>query len=136
MTFLKPAFAVASLVLLAGCITPSPYPSGGQVEGRPAGEVYAPPASRGPVDMSGCDRMVPINARNTSEGFARENDWIRRNYPGAEIVRQRGSQCGSRKVDIVTIETRDGTRRDIFFDITSFFGKTKSSGDLDDLLDG
>ena len=137
MTFLRATAAVSFLVLLAGCVTPQPYPSGGRVDGRPAGEDYTPPpATRGPVDMSGCDRLVTITARNTSEGFAKENDWIARNIPGGRIIGQRASRCGSRNVDIVTVETRDGARRDVFFDITSFFGKTKSGGDIDDMLDG
>lgn len=125
--------SLATVFVLAGCVTPpGPYtgPSG-EVRGAPA------PDYRGsaPVDLlvGGCDQMVPIIAGNARDGYARQTAWISRRYPNSRILSQRTSSCGDAKVDIVTVEEQNGQRRELFFDVSSFYGKTERD-DLDDLL--
>ena len=117
---------------LSGCITP-PFP-GQSGPGNPdvAGQPY-PTGS--PLDLSGCDRLVVIEANDTAAGIAKEDAYIERTYPGARKVRQSLKECGSGKVDVISIQTPDGAMVDIWFDISSFFGKVRGR-DLDDLLDG
>ncbi len=47
-------------------------------------------------------------------GF-RGEDW--------HLVRQQLINCDGRKYDIITIQFLDGTERDVYFDITDWFGK-------------
>lgn len=101
------------------------------VPAAPEAPVRSAPYTKG-LD---CSRLIPMTARDTGEGIALEQEFIAHRYPGARQIAQRTGQCGSRKVDIITIETKDGYRETLNFDVTDWFGKTGGE-DLDDLLDG
>jgi hypothetical protein len=129
----KSVVALGAVFLLAGCVTPEgPYTGqSGTVRGAPATDYRG--AAPENLLIGGCDELIPIIADNARDGYARENAWVARRYPNAQVIGQRGTSCGDKRVDIVTIEESDGTRRELFFDISSFFGKT-GGDDLDDLL--
>ncbi len=117
-------------VLATGCITPiqtgkSPYPG-------PDGRYETYPQD--PANLAGCDDLVVIEANDTAKGIEMENDYIEKTWPGSRKIGQSLSQCGSGMVDIITIQQPDGTTRDVWFDISSFFGKVRGR-DIDDLLD-
>ncbi|MCI5043616.1 MAG: hypothetical protein MRY72_02870 [Aquisalinus sp.] len=135
MTLFKTFALAAGLLFLAGCVTPNP--------GRPAGDVpvagpgeIAPPVSARAPRMDDCDRVIPIIARNTAEGIAKEDQWIARNYPGSQTIARRLTQCNGKQAEVITLRDRNGLDAQVTFDISSFFGKTSSGDDLDDLLDG
>lgn len=132
MTRLKSLCLVVSLTALAGCVTPqqtgiyAPAPVEGQV---------APASTRAP-QISDCDQIVPIIAKNTTQGNARVDAWLSRNYPNAQKVGRRLTECGGRKAEVITVRNADGVTFNTTFDISSYFGKTSSGDNLDDLLDG
>ena len=98
----KLIISFGAVMLLAACVTPpGPYrgPSD-PVQGQPA-PVYRGATPSG-IQTAGCDELVPIIAGDAREGYARETSWIARRYPNSQIIGQRGSSCGSTRVDIVT----------------------------------
>jgi hypothetical protein len=70
-----------------------------------------------------CESAVVIEAANTSEGIARENAWIRENYPGATKESQSLTSCNDKPADAVHIVTANGQKVTIYFDISGWFGK-------------
>jgi hypothetical protein len=70
-----------------------------------------------------CNGAVVIDAANEHDGIAQENAWINENYPGAKKVSQNVITCNNKPADVVNIETANGVKRSVYFDISSFFGK-------------
>jgi hypothetical protein len=62
------------------------------------------------------------DAKTEAAGIAAEKDWIQKNYPGARVKSQ-SLLMGSRPMDLIKLELPSGENRDIYFDISSFFGK-------------
>ena len=60
---------------------------------------------------------------NLQTGIAEENAWIQENYPGARKVGQSLTTCNGKTADQVDIETANGRKASIYFDISNFFGK-------------
>ena len=127
---MKKILALSSFVVLAGCVTPDmSWPRGGApVEGGVM--------DRRAPQVNDCDRVIPIIARDTEQGNAREDAWIARNYPGSETIGRRRTECNGKTAEVITVRDRNGVTFNVTFDISSFFGKTSSGDDLDDLLDG
>jgi hypothetical protein len=71
---------------------------------------------------AGCDDAVVVHATNESEGVRAEYEWIRRQYPGSRTGSQGLGSCKT-AVDVIDITTREGEKKQIYFDISSFFGK-------------
>lgn len=77
--------------------------------------------------------FVVINAPNTEAGIEAEYEYINQVYGAVGVawylVRQRVMTCTPSnslnpvEVDILTIKLSSGELRDIFFDISSFYGK-------------
>ncbi len=132
MSALKSLFAVSSLVVVAGCVLPGAKrpPTDVPVDG---GGV---PVSRRVPLADDCDNVVPIIARNTGEGIAKEDGWIARNHPGAQTIGRRRTQCNGQVAEVITLRDSNGLDFNVTFDISSFFGKTSSGDNLEDLLDG
>ena len=66
--------------------------------------------------------IVISGARSASEGAAAELEWIRIHLPGATVESQ-GRVTGPPHYDVITVKLATGTRMDLHFDITAFFGK-------------
>ena len=52
-----------------------------------------------------------------------EYQWIAQNYPGSKVVMQSLHNHKNKPFDVLTIETEGGIQKDIYFDISRFFGK-------------
>ena len=52
-----------------------------------------------------------------------EYEWLAENYPGYKIKMQSLSEYKKKHYDILNIETADGIEKDVYFDISKFFGK-------------
>ena len=52
-----------------------------------------------------------------------EYAWIHKNLPGAQVVSQALGSCEGKPVDILTVELPGGGTREVYFDISSFFGR-------------
>lgn len=74
-------------------------------------------------DGSSFEKAVIIKEKSTMAGIGAEREWIRNRYPGSKKIQQALAHRGKKSYDIITIETENGGRKDIYFDITRFFGK-------------
>jgi hypothetical protein len=66
--------------------------------------------------------VVIQNAENAIEGVAAEYAWIKKHRPGWKVEGQMLVNRGNRTYDVIII-SKAGIKREIYFDITDFFGK-------------
>lgn len=72
-------------------------------------------------DGSTIKKAIAIdNVRNVEEGLAAEQEWIRRNLPGA-VIESRGRVTGPPHYDVLTVKLASGSRMDVHFDISAFY---------------
>lgn len=80
-------------------------------------------ASNAIKDGSSYEKAIFINKDNEGEGVGEEYKWLRENYPGYKMIRQSLNHKDNKSYDIISIETKDGEKKQVYFDITKFFGK-------------
>lgn len=74
-------------------------------------------------DGSTPDQAVDLsNARTEFEGIRAEKAWIDLHFPGAEVASQ-ALITRPKAMDLLTITLPSGGTREVYFDISSFFGK-------------
>ena len=101
----------AFLILLAGCSS-SKSVSGGK-----------------DVNLSNSDgssekTAIVINETNEMTGVDAEYAWLKKNYPGYSSQGQAlVMDKAGHPFDIIHIKTADGQKKDVYFDISKFFGK-------------
>ena len=70
---------------------------------------------------------IIIHAPNSRIGVAKEYEWVRKHFGQPNVDWILGFQQlldeGDRFYDLLHIRLADGTEKDIYFDITDFFGK-------------
>ncbi len=82
--------------------------------------------------------VVRVNAHSHELGIVAEHEWIRRRYPKGEHRKQAlttyQALSGKKKgkeievpFDVITIELPGGRQKQIYFDISSFFGGGRST---------
>ena len=102
--------ALALLVLVAtSCQTTSPSTASAAV--RYSGG-----------DGTTAQSAVVISAADHVSGVDAEYDWIRVNLPGAKLESQ-SLVHGAKMYDMFEVVLPSGEKRNVFFDISSFFGK-------------
>ena len=74
-------------------------------------------------DGSGYEKAIIIDKTNESDGVAAEYKWLREHYPGYTMIRQSLQNKDNKPYDVLSIKTKDGENKDIYFDISNFFGK-------------
>ena len=52
-----------------------------------------------------------------------EYNWLKKNYPGCQFMQQSLRHYKNVPYDVLTVKLPDGTKKDFYFDISSFFGK-------------
>ncbi len=72
---------------------------------------------------SSFDNAIVMKVQNESAGVEEEYKWLAENYPGYSTIRKTQASRIKKHYDIITIRTRDGEERSVYFDSTSFFGK-------------
>jgi hypothetical protein len=120
-----------ALLLAAACATTPPPPATQNAPQPAAAEPAAPAATtetrpRGviiPARGLSCNSAIVIAATTEQTGIAEENAWIKENYPGAKKVGQSLMTCNGKTADQVDIETANGRKVSVYFDISNFFGK-------------
>ncbi|MGF6148154.1 Uncharacterised protein [Kingella potus] len=97
-----------------------------QAKGR-SGNTESPPASTrsaaGKADGSSMARAVKIHENDTVRGIAAENKWIAENLPQYRKVGQALMQDQTGIYDKITVQSADGSTRDVYFEISEFFGR-------------
>ena len=56
---------------------------------------------------------------------------IDRTYPGSNILSQMVTDNNGNPYDVVTIRTKDGSEKDVYFDISKFYRKKTYADDLE-----
>lgn len=74
-------------------------------------------------DGSSYEKAIIINKNNEIAGIAEEYKWIANHYQGASNQGQGTMHRNGRAYDIINIQTKTGEKKQVFFDITSFYGK-------------
>lgn len=52
-----------------------------------------------------------------------EYNWLKKNHPGGQVLQQALTKYKGKPYDVLTVRLQDGTKKDFYFDISSFFGK-------------
>jgi len=121
---------IFALLLATACATtppaPAPQPAtAAATETAPAETTNTRP--RGvilPARGLSCNGAIVIKATTEDAGIAEEHAWIQENYPGAQTpVQQSLTKCGDKPVDQIEINTANGRKVTLYFDISNFFGK-------------
>jgi hypothetical protein len=71
-------------------------------------------------DRPGATRDTAVVVTSTRE----EYDWLHDHYPGCTVILQHVIE-GAIPLDALTLKTEDGAEFEIFFDISSFYGKSR-----------
>ena|SRR5438309_1628076 len=66
---------------------------------------------------------IRVPAANERDGIRYERSYLASHYHGARFVGQRLGNHARHIYDIMTIVTAGGKQQDIYFDITSYFGR-------------
>ena len=74
-------------------------------------------------DGSSFEKAIVINEKSESKGVGAEYEWLRNNYPGYKTKRQTLSYNNKIPYDIITIVTTQGIEKQVYFDISNFYGK-------------
>jgi hypothetical protein len=89
-----------------------------------ASQNAAPPPSSGPERVgSGYSTAIFIAATNEGDGVRAEYDWIRDHLLGSHATGQLLSYHNGKPYDIVHVESAAGEKADVYFDVSSFYGK-------------
>ena len=122
----------AALLFIAACAstttTPqaaAPVPRPSQVEDpaseRPRSSGAIPIPSRGLT----CRSAIAIDATTDSDGAVKEDAWIQDNYPGATKTSTTVTACEGKPAHQIDLQTANGRKVTLFFDITGWTAKVK-----------
>ncbi|KMM75011.1 hypothetical protein ACP93_13595 [Xanthomonas sp. NCPPB 1128] len=102
-------YGMLSLVLLAGLVACQSTPS--------------PRSAIAHGDGASPDRPVDLSAAHSEgEGIAAQRNWLDQHYPGARIKSQ-SLLFEPSAMDLITVVLPSGEEREVYFDISSYFGK-------------
>ncbi len=74
-------------------------------------------------DGSSYEKAVVIQEKSEMTGVDAEYAWLRKYYPGYKFNGQSLNSHEKKSYDIISIVTADGEKKDVYFDISNFFGK-------------
>jgi len=75
------------------------------------------------ADGSSYEKAIVIQEKSETPGVNAEYKWIAEHYPGYSRGMQSLNFYNKKPYDIITIKTKDGEEKKIYFDISNFFGK-------------
>ncbi len=110
--------AIAALFIITGCsstkklVDPPP-------EVKPVEKVI----EKVGADGSSFLKAIFITEKGEIAGVRAEYAWLKEKYPGYKRVSQRLVNNDKKPYDVVSIETTDGVKKDVYFDISGFYGK-------------
>jgi hypothetical protein len=74
------------------------------------------------ADGKSFETAVVIQEKSETAGVHAEYQWIRDHYSNYKVLGQSLKDHGKKPYDVITIELADGDKRDIYFDISKYFG--------------
>lgn len=115
--FMKTTIFFLVLVTFLGACSSSKKTT---VKKTPSNKITQADRFRGGVSF---ENAIVIRVEKEGPGVEEEYKWLTANYPGYAMIRKTQTSNAKKHYDIIKIRTKDGRERDIYFDITSFFGK-------------
>ncbi|MBB3186912.1 hypothetical protein [Microbacter margulisiae] len=103
-------------LLIASCSTTKRFSNAT----APAQTVLANNAGR---DGSSYQKAIIIHASSESTGVPAEYQWLKNHYPGYQTKMQTLVFHQKKPYDIIEIVTAEGQDKNIYFDISNYFGK-------------
>ncbi|MEO5914200.1 MAG: hypothetical protein ABIS50_08205 [Luteolibacter sp.] len=67
---------------------------------------------------------ITINARSEAEGVPAEYEWLEAHFPGSKVLGQSLANNAGKAYDVMHVQLASGQKRDVYFDISGFFGKS------------
>ena len=107
-------------LLLAACSSSKKVSSGSSTNNQPATGTVT---TTSPGDGSSFETAIVIDAKSETTGVDKEYAWLKKNYPGYKLLEQGLSFDNNNPYDVMSIKTKDGIEKKIYFDISNFFGK-------------
>src|ERR1700759_3657461 len=74
------------------------------------------------ADGKSFETAIVIQEKSETPGVNAEYKWIRSHYSNYKVVQQSLATHQKKPFDIITIELADGSKQEIYFDISKFFG--------------
>lgn len=75
------------------------------------------------ADGSSYEKAIVIQETSETKGVSAEYGWLKKKYPGYKMQSQALNFKDKKPYDILNIETSDGEKKAVYFDISNFFGK-------------
>lgn len=72
---------------------------------------------------SNFDNAVLIKGATELTGIPAEYGWLAKQYPGYRKLDQSTIEQNQRLYDVIRFTTREGIQKNVYFDITEFYGK-------------
>ena len=109
---------MALVGLLSACTTTAPSSTPHKREANPAAATVT-------SDGLSYDTAIVIHEKDEGTGVKAEYVWIRANLPGFRPAGQSLQFHNGKSYDIIHVESASDEKRDVYFDISEFFGKIK-----------
>jgi hypothetical protein len=77
---------------------------------------------RAPADGKSFETAIAIQEKTETPGVHAEYQWIRDHYSNYKVTQQRLTYHNKKPYDVISIEFDDGDKREVYFDISKFFG--------------
>lgn len=122
----RAALTVSALVFLACATTQSASQGSGAGPESGAQSVSTDGTVQTTIttqDGTSFERAIVIEASNELEGGPLEYRWVAEHFPGYRMQKQSLTQHNGRPYDVLLITDAAGTEHQVYFDISSFFGK-------------
>jgi hypothetical protein len=74
-------------------------------------------------DGKSFETAIVIREKSETSGVHAEYQWIREHFSNYKVNGQSLSSQGKKPYDIITIEFADGSKQEIYFDISNFYGR-------------
>ena len=107
----------------AGCAHSKKISSSSDSSATTANSTGDSPTSSEAKDGSSYEKAIFIEEKSETKGVHAEYEWIKKNYPGSKVMGQSLSYKDKKPYDVIHIETAAGDKKDIYFDISGFYGK-------------
>ena len=79
-------------------------------------------AVRTPSDGKSFETAIVIQEKKETPGVHAEYQWIRDHYSNYKVSQQSLTYHNKKPYDVISIEFDDGDKKDVYFDISKFFG--------------
>jgi hypothetical protein len=87
-------------------------------------EVNVANAPESEQDGTSFEKAVFIKEKAETAGVHAEYEWLKEHYPGYKSLGQSLLYKGKKPYDKLSIETASGEKKEVYFDISNFFGKS------------